>query len=167
MMTNLSRNLLKPIILVTVALTLLNSCVLLDLVSPPCPGPREADTLEPNDTQATATVLNQVRNANINKLETDVFAFEASAGQKWQVIPRIFEGNGNDQAGLNLLIEGPNNFRLEKNTIYKPRPEFTALGTGTHFLTVTDGSRKLADCFVCTCATGRGSKYSLELQSIP
>ena len=165
-MIHFSSRFLKQAILVAVALTLLNSCVILDLVNP-CPGPREADALEPNDTQATATVLNQVREANINKLETDVFAFAASAGQKWQVIPRIFEGNGNDQAGLNLLIEGPNNLRLERNTIYNPRPELTALGTGTHFLTVTDGSRKYVDCFVCTCSTGRGSKYSLELKTVP
>jgi hypothetical protein len=165
-MISFSSRFLKQAVLVSLALTLLNSCVILDLVNP-CPGPREADALEPNDTQSTATVLNQVLNANINKLETDVFAFEASAGQKWQVISRIFEGNGNDQAGLNLLIEGPNNFRLEQNTMYNSRPEFTALGTGTHFLTVTDGSRKYADCFVCTCATGRGSKYSLELKPIP
>jgi hypothetical protein len=165
MNTNSSSRFLKQAVLVSAAL-LLNSCVLLDLVNP-CLGPREADALEPNDTPATATVLNQVREASINLHETDVFAFEASAGQKLHVIARILEGNGNDQPGLNLQIEGPNNFRLEQNTMYNSNPEFSPLGTGTHLLTVTDGSRKHADCFVCTCATGRGSRYSLELKSLP
>jgi hypothetical protein len=164
-MIHFSSGFLKQAVLVSVACSLLSGCVLLDLVNP-CPGPREADALEPNDTQATATVLNQVREASINVRETDVFAFEANAGQQLKVIARILENNGNDQGGLNVLIEGPNNLRLERNTIDN-RLEITALGMGTHYLTVTDGSRKYADCFVCTCATGRGSRYSLELQLVP
>jgi hypothetical protein len=144
----------------------LSGCVLLDALSP-CPGPRAADALEPNDTRQTATPLTQLRESSLNPGETDVFQFEASAEGKLQLITRILEGNGNDNPGLNLLVEGPNSFKLEKksgsadNTI-----ELVAAGAGTHFLTVTDGSRKYADCLVCTC-TGRGPKYSLELKVVP
>jgi hypothetical protein len=158
------RMVLQPVLLLIIPL--LSGCVLLDAISP-CPGPRAADALEPNDTRQTATPLTQLRESSLNPGETDVFQFEASAEGKLQLTTRILEGNGNDQPGLNLLIEGPNSFKLEKksgsadNTI-----ELVAAGAGTHFLTVTDGSRKYADCLVCTC-TGRGPKYSLELKVMP
>ena len=144
-----------------IAPLVLSGCVLLDAFSP-CPGPRAADTLEPNDTQQLATPLNQQREASLNPGETDVFQFEASAGGKLQLTTRILEGNGNDNPGLNLLVEGPNSFKLEKKSVQADGLELVAAGAGTHFLTVTDGSRKYADCLVCTC-TGRGPKYSLEL----
>jgi hypothetical protein len=143
----------------------LSGCVLLDALSP-CPGPRAADALEPNDTRQTATPLTQLRESSLNPGETDVFQFEASAGGKLQLTTRILKGNGNDQPGLNLLIEGPNSFRLEKKSAQADTLELVAAGAGTHFLTVTDGSRKYADCLVCTC-TGRGPKYSLELKVMP
>jgi hypothetical protein len=144
---------------------LLSGCVLLDALSP-CPGPGAADALEPNDTRQTATPLTQLRESSLNPGETDVFQFEASAGGKLQLTTRILKGNGNDQPGLNLLIEGPNSFRLEKKSAQADTLELVAAGAGTHFLTVTDGSRKYADCLVCTC-TGRGPKYSLELKVMP
>jgi hypothetical protein len=143
----------------------LSGCVLLDALSP-CPGPRPADALEPNDTRQTATPLTQLRESGLNPGETDVFQFEASAGQKLQLATRILESNGNDEPGLNLLVEGPNSFRLEKKSAQADTLELVAAGAGTHFLTVTDGSRKYADCLVCTC-TGRGPKYSLELRVVP
>jgi hypothetical protein len=143
----------------------LSGCVLLDAFSP-CPGPRSADTLEPNDTRQTATPLTQLREASLNPGETDVYQFEASSGQKLQLTTRILEGNGNDNPGLNLLVEGPNSFKLEKKSVQADGLELVVTGAGTHFLTVTDGSRKYADCLVCTC-TGRGPKYSLELKVMP
>jgi hypothetical protein len=143
---------------------LLSGCVLLDAISP-CPGPRAADALEPNDTQQTATPLTQLRESSLNPGETDVFQFEASAGGKLQLTTRILEGNGNDEPGLNLLVEGPNSFRLEKKSVRADGIEIITAGTGIHFLTVTDGSRKYADCLVCICA-GRGPKYSLELKVV-
>jgi hypothetical protein len=143
----------------------LSGCVLLDALSP-CPGPRAADALEPNDSRQTATPLTQLRESSLNPGETDVFQFEASAGGKLQLNTRILESNGNDEPGLNLLVEGPNSFRLEKKSAQADTLELVAAGAGTHFLTVTDGSRKYADCLVCTC-TGRGPKYSLELKAVP
>ena len=143
---------------------LLSGCVLLDAISP-CPPPRAADALEPNDTTATSTRLTQKLEASLNPKETDVYNFEAIAAQKYSLEAWILEVNGNDDPGLNLLIEGPNNFRLEK---FRPFDvlEFTTPNAGTYHLTVTDGSKKYADCIVCTC-TGRGPKYSLELKVLP
>jgi hypothetical protein len=154
----------KPLVLILLT-PLLSGCVLLDALSP-CPGPRAADALEPNDTRQTATPLNQLRESSLNPGETDVFQFEASAGGKLQLTTRILEGNGNDEPGLNLLLEGPNSFKLEKKSVRADTLELVVAGAGTHFLTVTDGSRKYADCLVCTC-TGRGPKYSLELKVLP
>ncbi len=149
-----------------IAPLVLSGCVFLDVLSP-CPGPRAADALEPNDTQQTATPLTQLRESSLNPGETDVFQFEASAGGKLQLSTRILEGNGNDQPGLNLLVEGPNSFKLEKKSIGANDLELVvAAGAGTHYVTVTDGSQKYADCLVCTC-TGRGPKYSLELKVVP
>jgi hypothetical protein len=153
------------LLIAVIAPLVLSGCVLLDALSP-CPGPRAADALEPNDTRQTATPLNQLRESSLNPGETDVFQFEASAGGKLQLTTRILEGNGNDQPGLNLLVEGPNSFKLEKKFVQADTLELVAAGAGTHFLTVTDGSRKYADCLVCTC-TGRGPKYSLELKVLP
>ncbi len=144
-----------------IAPLVLSACVLLDALSP-CPGSRAADALEPNDSRQTATPLTQLRESSLNPGETDVFQFEASIGQKLQLTTRILEGNGNDIPGLNLLVEGPNCLKLEKKSVQADGLELVAAGAGTHFLTVTDGSRKYADCLVCTC-TGRGPKYSLEL----
>jgi hypothetical protein len=154
----------KPLVLILLT-PLLSGCVLLDALSP-CPGPRAADALEPNDTRQTATPLNQLRESSLNPGETDVFQFEASAGGKLQLTTRILEGNGNDEPGLNLLLEGPNSFKLEKKSVRADTLELVVAGAGTHFLTVTDGSRKYADCLVCTC-TGRGPKYSFELKVLP
>jgi hypothetical protein len=153
------------LLMTLIAPLVLSGCVLLDAFSP-CPGPRAADALEPNDTRQTATPLTQLRESSLNPGETDVFQFEASAGGKLQLNTRILESNGNDEPGLNLLVEGPNSFRLEKKSAQADTLELVAAGAGTHFLTVTDGSRKYADCLVCTC-TGRGPKYSLELKAVP
>jgi hypothetical protein len=155
----------KQLVLILFTPFVLSGCVLLDAISP-CPGPRAADALEPNDTRQTATPLTQLRESSLNPGETDVFQFEASAEGKLQLTSRILEGNSNDQPGLNLLVEGPNSFKLEKKSVRADDLELVAAGTGTHFLTVTDGSRKYADCLVCTC-TGRGPKYSLELKVVP
>ena len=144
---------------------LLSGCVLLDLINP-CPPPRAADALEPNDTRATSTRLTQKLEADLNPKEIDVYNFQAIAAQKYSLISRILQGNGNDDSGLNLLIEGPNDFRLEKLRPVNGELEFITLNAGTYYLTVTDGARKYADCFRCTC-TGRGPKYSLELKVLP
>ena len=143
---------------------LLSGCVLLDAINP-CPPPRAADALEPNDTRATSTRLAQKLEADLNPKETDVYNFEALAAQQYTFEAWILEDNGNDDSGLNLLIEGPNNFRLEKLRPFDVL-EFTTPNTATYYLTVTDGSKKYADCFRCTC-TGRGPKYSLELKVVP
>ena len=140
---------------------LLSGCVLLDAISP-CPPPRAADSLEPNDTRATSTRLTQKLEAGLNPKETDVYNFEALAAQKYSLEAWILEDNGNDSPGLNLLVEGPNSFRLEKLRPFDSL-EFITPNAGIYYLTVTDGSKKYADCFRCTC-TGRGPKYSLELK---
>ena len=126
----------------------------------PCPPPRNADALEPNDVPVTASPLTQKLEANLNPKEIDVYRFEVSAARKYSLEAFILEGNGNDQPGLDMILEGPNNFRLTLRDGFR---EFNLPTTGTYFLTVVDGSRPYPDCIVCTC-TGRGPKYSLELK---
>jgi hypothetical protein len=152
-------------LLLALALLNLTSCGLLDAISP-CPPPRIADALEPNDTPATATPLTGLLEGNLNPGETDVFTFETSSASPRQLRALIVEGNGNDRPGLNILIEGPGGFRLERAAFNAGFLEFTPLAAGTHILTITDGSRPYADCLVCTC-TGRGPKYTVEVHSVP
>ncbi len=153
------RNKFRFLLIIGLA-TLLVSCgVILNILSP-CPPARLADALEPNDNLDLATPLNQKLEANLNPKEIDVYRFEVSANQHYTLNAFIIQGNGNDEAGLNLLLEGPNNFRL---TLRNGVNELVLATAGTYFLTVTDGSRPYPDCIVCTC-TGRGPQYSLELK---
>ena len=142
-----------------IAPLVLSGCVLLDALSP-CPGPRAADALEPNDSRQTATPLTQLRESSLNPGEIDVFQFEASTGQKLQLTTRILEGNGNDEPGLNLLLEGPNSFKLEQKSVQAVGLEVIPIRTGTHFLTVTDGSRKYAIAWCVPAPDGDQSTAS-------
>jgi hypothetical protein len=158
---------LKPILValcIGIVLTL-TSCNVIEDVLRPCTDAEKTrlpDSLEPNDTPATASPLTNSLDAAINPGEVDIYRFETQIGQTLTINGKMLEP-GNYPPRYTLKVSGSGGFKQEVTATEHVELTFLVTQPGNYFVTLTEVADVPADCMVCICRD-KGSLYHLGLE---